>query len=75
MLSHASLRVRVLSEAHIVHFTLQKPWLGTMSSGGSEAWWRVFFEAHPEQHQSRFRQYLHRLEDWSFESVVHLLEK
>lgn len=74
MLSHASLRERVLNEAKILHFTLQKPWLGTMSSGGSEVWWRVFEEAYPER-RSVLKDYLHRLEDWSFERVVNLLEK
>jgi glycogenin glucosyltransferase len=74
MLSHASLRDRVLEEAKIIHFTLQKPWMGRMSSGGSELWWNMFREAHPERSAS-VRDYLHRLEDWSFERAVHLLEK
>lgn len=74
MLSHASLRERVRGEAKILHFTLQKPWLGTMASGGSEVWWRVFQEAHPER-ITLLHDYLHRLEDWSFERIVGLLEK
>lgn len=74
LISHPSLRARVLSEVKIVHFTLQKPWMGWMSSGGSEVWWKFFLEAHPEQ-DSALQRRLHKLEDWSFEHVVHLLEK
>jgi glycogenin glucosyltransferase len=73
LISHPSLRARVLSEVKILHFTLQKPWMGWMASGGSDAWWNRFFEAHPEQ-DSRWRRRVHALEDWSFESLVHLLE-
>jgi glycogenin glucosyltransferase len=73
LVSHPSLRARVLSEVKILHFTLQKPWMGWMASGGSELWWKFFAEAHPER-DSALQRRLHQLEDWSFEQVVRLLE-
>ena len=72
LMAHESLRARVLSEVRIVHFTLQKPWMGLTLSGGSEVWWKFFFAQHPEEDVS-WRRRLHRLEDWSFDSVVGLL--
>lgn len=70
--SRPVLRERVMAEVRVVHFTLQKPWMGLTLSGGAEVWWKYFFDVHPEQ-DSRFRRRLHRLEDWSFESAVRAL--
>lgn len=72
LLAHDSLRTRVLDEVRVVHFTLQKPWQGVTLSGGAQVWWRFFFEAHPEADAS-WRRRLHKLEDWSFDSVVRAL--
>lgn len=69
LVSHESLKKRVLDEVRIVHFTLQKPWMGLTLSGGSAVWWKFFFEAHPEA-DTALRRKLHALEDWSFDSVV-----
>ena len=72
LMGHASLKDRVLSEVRVLHFTLQKPWMGLTLSGGAEVWWKFFFEAHPEEDAS-WRRGLHRLEDWSFDSIVRVL--
>ena len=72
LLGHAALKDRVLSEVRVLHFTLQKPWMGLTLSGGAEVWWKFFFEAHPEEDAS-WRRGLHRLEDWSFDGIVRVL--
>jgi glycogenin glucosyltransferase len=72
LMAHESLKSRVLSEVRVLHFTLQKPWMGLTLSGGAEVWWRFFFAQHPEEDHS-WRRRLHKLEDWSFDSVVRLL--
>jgi hypothetical protein len=41
-------------------------------SGGSELWWKYFFDARPEEDAS-WRRQLHRIEDWSFGSLVKVL--
>jgi glycogenin glucosyltransferase len=70
--AHEALRKRLKDEVRIVHFTLQKPWQSVTLSGGSEMWWKYFYEAHPGA-ESRWRKRVHRLEDWSFDSIVHAL--
>jgi glycogenin glucosyltransferase len=70
--AHESLTKRLEAEVRIVHFTLQKPWQGVTLSGGSEMWWKFFFEAHPGAGKG-WRRRVHRLEDWSFDSVVRAL--
>jgi len=72
LMAHPSLKERVLSEVRVVHFTLQKPWQRMTVSGGSEVWWKFFFEVHPEADTS-WRRRVHRIEDWSFDSVVRAL--
>lgn len=67
--AHPSLRRRLLDEVYVVHYTLQKPWLATTVSGGSELWWQNFLNVHPERHR-QWVDRLHALEDWSFERVV-----
>jgi hypothetical protein len=72
MHAHPGLNRRFLNETKIVHYTLQKPWLNFMLTGGSNTWWQKFFSAHPEKH-SEWRQGLHTIQDWSFENVVAIL--
>lgn len=73
MLAHPGLRQQCLDQIHIIHYTLQKPWLGRfMVTGGAQTWWDMFYAAHPEQNAA-WRRRLHRLQDWSFSSLVSLL--
>lgn len=72
MHTHPGLRAHFLKQTKIVHYTLQKPWLNFMLTGGADTWWQKFFSAHPEQH-SRWRQRLHTIQDWSFENLVGIL--
>lgn len=73
MLAHPGLRQRCLDQVHIVHYTLQKPWMGSfMLTGGAMTWWDKFYAAHPEQHAA-WRRRLHQLQDWSFSGLVSLL--
>jgi alpha-N-acetylglucosamine transferase len=72
--AHPTLRGSFLEEVYVVHYTLQKPWLEANLSGGSEIWWNNFFEVHPERYKA-WRDRLHALEDWSFESIVAALAR
>jgi len=57
-------------EAKVIHYTVQKPWLSTSTlAGGSEAWWEMYFSAHPEQ-ASPLRRRVHAIEDWSFDQML-----
>jgi len=67
--AHPLLQQDMLDGVYVVHYTLQKPWLATTLSGGSELWWRNFFGVYPERHRACVDR-LHALEDWSFERVV-----
>lgn len=70
---HESLRAQLEREAKIIHYSVQKPWLAKATlTGGSEAWWRMYFGAHPEQGQ-RWKRRLHSAEDWSFDKLVNAL--
>jgi lipopolysaccharide biosynthesis glycosyltransferase len=69
MAAHPALRAQFLDAVKIVHYTLQKPWLGPTVTGGSDVWWRKYYGEHPDQ-AAPWRQRLHRLEDWSFDAVV-----
>jgi glycogenin glucosyltransferase len=70
--AHESLRKRLMDEVRIVHYTLQKPWQSVTLSGGSEMWWKFFYDAHPGV-ENAWRKSVHRIEDWSFDSVVRAL--
>jgi len=72
--AHSTLTRAFLDEVYVVHYTLQKPWLEANLSGGSEIWWDNFFAVHPERYKA-WRDRLHALEDWSFESVVAALAR
>lgn len=49
LLAHPHLRQQCLNRVHIVHYTLQKPWLGRfMLTGGAQIWWDKFYAAHPK---------------------------
>jgi glycogenin glucosyltransferase len=71
--SHPSLHEHIEREAKIIHYTVQKPWLArTTLAGGSEAWWDVYFDAHPEQ-ASHWKRRVHAIEDWSFDHALRAL--
>ncbi len=68
--AHPSLLPQLEREAKIVHYTVQKPWLSAPTlAGASEAWWDMYFDAHPEE-ASGWRRRMHALEDWSFEQML-----
>jgi hypothetical protein len=65
-----ALREHVEREAKVVHYTVQKPWLAASTlAGGSEAWWDVYFDVHPDK-ASSWRRRMHAIEDWSFEQML-----
>ena len=70
LLGHSSLVGSVSKEVKIIHYTLQKPWLGKPTlSGGAQIWWSSYFEAHPEE-DTKWKQRLHAMEDWTFKKFV-----
>jgi alpha-N-acetylglucosamine transferase len=65
-----SLKAQLEHEVKVIHYAVQKPWLvKTTLSGGSEAWWNMYFGAHPEE-SSSWKRRLHSAEDWSFDKLV-----
>lgn len=67
---HPSLTKSLDKEARILHYTMQKPWLASATlTGGSDAWWQMYFAAHPEDAKD-WRNRLHKLEDRSFDRII-----
>lgn len=67
---HAAVYKDLDKEVKIIHYTLQKPWIGKATvTGGSGVWWETYFDAHPEK-AAGWKRRLHLLEDWSFDAVV-----
>jgi len=67
---HESLREQLEREAKVIHYSVQKPWLAKSTlTGGSAAWWNMYFGAHPEQEKGWKRRF-HTAEDWSFDKLV-----
>lgn len=68
--AHPTLVPQLEREAKVIHYTVQKPWLSTSTlAGGSEAWWDMYFDAHPEQ-ASGWKKRMHAIEDWSFDQML-----
>jgi alpha-N-acetylglucosamine transferase len=68
--AHPALAPQLEREAKIIHYTVQKPWQSTSTlAGGSEAWWDMYFEAHPEQ-DSSWRRRVHAMEDSAFSRMM-----
>ncbi|MDB4990627.1 MAG: hypothetical protein JWN04_5805, partial [Myxococcaceae bacterium] len=68
--AHPALLPQLEREAKVIHYTVQKPWLSTSTlAGGSEAWWDMYFDAHPEE-ASGWRRRVHAIEDWSFDQML-----
>ena len=72
MSAHPDFGKQFIADTRIVHYTLQKPWMGFTITGGSSVWWSKFFAAHPEGDHS-WRRRLHALQDWSFENLIGVL--
>jgi alpha-N-acetylglucosamine transferase len=70
---HPTLRGTLEREAKIVHYMVQKPWQATtILTGGSEAWWRMYFRAHPEK-EAAWKSSVHAFEDWTFDRLASLV--
>jgi hypothetical protein len=68
--AYPGLAAHVEGKAKILHYTVQKPWLSRPTvTGGSEAWWDMYFDAHPES-QKGWKRRLHAIEDWSFDHAM-----
>jgi alpha-N-acetylglucosamine transferase len=71
--SHAHLKEELEREAKIIHYAVQKPWKARSTlTGGSKAWWEMYFGAHPEK-GSELKRHLHAAEDWTFDRFVDVL--
>jgi len=70
---HPTLKATLERDAKILHYMVQKPWQAkTTLTGGSEAWWHFYFEAHPEKARD-WKVKMHALEDWSFDHLCGLV--
>jgi glycogenin glucosyltransferase len=71
--AHPTLLPQLEREAKVIHYTVQKPWLSTSTlAGGSEAWWEMYFDVHPEA-ASGWRRRVHAMEDWSYTQMLRIL--
>jgi alpha-N-acetylglucosamine transferase len=67
---HPTLRATLEREAKIIHYMVQKPWQAKATlTGGAEAWWKMYFQAHPEKAKT-WKGGIHAFEDWTFDHVV-----
>jgi alpha-N-acetylglucosamine transferase len=70
---HPTLAATLERDAKIIHYMVQKPWQAMATlTGGSEAWWHMYFEAHPEKGHE-WRDKIHTFEDWSFDRLCALV--
>lgn len=73
LLAHEGLRAHVEGKAKIIHYTVQKPWRSKPTvTGGSAAWWEMYFGAHPEASRG-WKRTMHQVEDWSFDRALRAL--
>ena len=67
---HPSLRATLAREAKILHYLVQKPWQAQATlTGGSEIWWRMYFEANPGKERA-WKDGVHAIEDWTFDKLA-----
>ena len=67
---HPILKATLAREAKILHYMVQKPWQAQSTlTGGSEAWWSMYFDAHPEK-ASAWKGRVHAIEDWTFDKLA-----
>ena len=70
---HSVLKASLERETKIVHYMVQKPWqVRATLTGGSEAWWNMYFRAHPEK-AKRWKDRVHAFEDWTFDHLASLV--
>lgn len=70
---HPSLQATLAREAKILHYMVQKPWQAKSTlTGGSEAWWKMYFDAHPEKARA-WKGRVHAIEDWTFDKLAALV--
>lgn len=70
---HPILKATLEREAKIIHYMVQKPWQAkTTLTGGSEAWWHMYFQAHPEKAHA-WKEKVHSFEDWTFDHLASLV--
>lgn len=70
---HPTLKATLEREAKILHYMVQKPWQAKSTlTGGSEAWWHMYFQAHPEKAHA-WSEKVHAFEDWTFDQLAALV--
>jgi len=70
MRGHLILKEGLEGKIKVLHYMLQKPWQAKATlTGGSEAWWHMYFELYPEKRE-RWGNRVHSFEDWTFEQVI-----
>lgn len=70
---HPTLRATLERETKVVHYMVQKPWQSRATlTGGSAAWWHLYFEAHPDKAHA-WKEKIHAFEDWTFEQLAALV--
>ncbi|HET8936930.1 MAG TPA: hypothetical protein VFN67_25985 [Polyangiales bacterium] len=70
---HPSLKQTLEREAKIIHYMVQKPWqVRATLTGGAEAWWNMYFQAHPDKARD-WRDKVHAFEDWTFDHLAALV--
>lgn len=67
---HPTLKATLERQTKIVHYMVQKPWQSKATlTGGSEAWWHMYFEAHPDKAHA-WKEKIHSFEDWTFDHLA-----
>jgi len=70
---HPNLKATLAREARILHYMVQKPWQTQSTlTGGSAAWWHMYFDAHPEKARV-WKDRIHEIEDWTFDKLAALV--
>lgn len=71
MKGHPAAAAALQREAKILHYMVQKPWKARSTlSGGSHAWWKIYFDAHPERARA-WKARMHAIEDRTFDRIAY----
>ncbi len=69
---HPALKETLEKEARVIHYLVQKPWQAAATfTGGSAAWWRFYYQVHPELHTA-FLDEVHKMQDSTFDRLAGL---